>query len=469
MADYEEEMTPRQQQIMGYLASKRTSLSAPGTMLNSLYYDNYSSSVEAVECTFNTGRYINSLSSPTFGGSSTVILANNDFVGEVYLHLELPNIFGPTPSDPTAAQQTLSRGWGYGCIASIQYLVGNSSSSQVSLNGQSMWAKIAMQCDTAERRSEFFRLGGEEYLAPIMRVNASTGLLERDPDAVISADILLPMPWSSATGSNGAGKKAFDSSILSNPITITVAFDKAQSIYGGSTLPYPFPRNLNAASMIFRQGELRYKNMSLEGELKMNPDKSLFYPDIFCSYVTPPVFQGSQTQPISLPIVGILNGDLLSMTVAVVRTSQLESQPLLAPVNTYSAPNKFQFDVIQNVSLLFNGQVMFRAPRTSWKLFTSHSTPGAQFFHNSLIVPGLTAGTFTSVPQDAYLLHIDFSQFRSTSFESHFANTWRIGNNTLTLQFTTEGDQTVSYQCFVTLSYNSIVQIQSGNSLLYFD
>lgn len=461
MQDYDEEAAdPRSQMMLNFLASKRTSLSNPGFLLNSLYYSKYQSTVEAVECTFNTGRYVNSLSSPTFGGTSTVILANNDFVGEVYLHLELPNIY---------PGQTLSRGWGYGCIATIQYLVGNSSSSQVSLNGQSMWAKIAMQCDTAERRSEFFRLGGEEYLSPIMRNNPTTGIPERDPDAVISADILLPMPWSSATGSNGCGKKAFDTSLLSNPITITVAFDKNTAVFGGSTSPNPFPRVLAAAQMIFRQGELRNRAMSLEGEIKMNPEMSLFYPDIFCTYQTPAVFQGSRTQPVSIPLLGILNGDLLAITVGVVRTSLLESQPLTSPANVNSAPNKFQYDNIQDVRLLFNGQVMFNAPRSSWKLFTAHSTPGAQFFHNSLITAGVTPGTFTSVPQDSYLLHIDFSQFRSTSFENHFANTWRIGNNTLTLQFTTEADQTVSFQCFVTYHYNSIVQVQNGNTLLYFD
>jgi hypothetical protein len=331
-----------------------------------------------------------------------------------------------------------------------------------------MWAKIAMQCDTAERRSEMFRLGGDEYLAPIMRNNPTSGLPERDPDAIISADLILPMPWSSATGSTGCGKKAFDSSLLSNPITITIAFEQATSVFGGSVSPNPFPRNFNSASMIFRQGELRYKNMSLEGELKMHPDQSLFYPDIFCTYQTPAVFQGSRTQPVSVPLLGILNGDLLALTVGVVRTSLLNSIPSATP-NVYTAPNKFQFDNIQNVFLAFNGQPMFRAPLSSWKLFTACSTPGAQYFHNSLIIPGVGPGVYTSVPQDSYLLHIDFSQFRSTSFEHNFPNTWRIGNNTLTLQFTTEGDQTVSYQLFCTYHYSSIVQIQQGNSLLYFD
>jgi len=389
-----------------------------------------------------------------------VILANCDFVGNVYLHAELPNLF---------AGQTLCRGWLWASIASIQYLIGNSSSSQISLNGQSLWHKIAMQCDTAERRSEMFRLGGEELLSPIMRNNPTSGLPERDPTAVISADIILPMPWSSATGSTGCGKKAFDTSLLNNPITISIAFERNTSIYGGSVSPEPFPRSFTAAQMSFRQGELYYKNMSLEGELRMHPSLSLFYPDIFTTYYTPSAFPGSRTQPVSVPLLGILNGDLLAMTFGVVRTSLLEGSPSLADPNVYIPPNRFQYDNIQDVRLLFNGKVMFNAPRSSWKLLTMNSTPGAQYFHNSLVVPGTTPGTFTSVPQDAYLCHIDFSQFRSVSFESQFANTWRIGNNTLTLQFVTEGDQTILYQLFVSFHYNSIVQVSNGNTLLYFD
>ena len=455
--DYE--LSARGQEMLSYISHKRTSLSAPGTMLNSLYYDTLQASVEAVECTFNHGRYVSSLASPVFGGTSTVILANNDFVGNVYLHAELPNLW---------PGQTLSRGWLWGAIASIQYLVGNSSSSQVSLNGQSMWHKIAMQCDTAERRSEMFRLGGDEYLGPIQRTG-STGLPERDPNAIISADIIIPMPWSSATGSTGQGKKAFDTSLLNNPITITVAFERNTSIYGGSVSPNQFPSAFTSAQMSFRQGELRYKNMSLEGELKMNPSLSLFYPSIFTTYQTPPVFQGSQTQPISVPLLGILNGDLLSITIGVVRQSLLEGIQTVANQNLYTAPSKFTYDAIQDVRLLFNGQVMFNAPRSSWRLATMVSSPGAQYFHNSLVTINPTTGVSTSVPQDSYMLHIDFSQFRTTTFESMFANTWRIGNNTLTMQFVTEGDQTISYQMFVSYNYNSVIQVQNGNTLLYFD
>lgn len=453
--DYE--LAPRTQEMLDIMAEKRTSLSAPGTRLNSLYYDNYQATVSACECTFNTGRYVSNLSSPSFGGTSQVILANNDFAHTTYLHLELPNIY---------AGQTLSRGWGFGCIASISYLIGNSASSQVQIDGQSVLAKILMQCDTAERRSEMFRLAGEEMLQPIMTIDPNSGLPVRDANARIMADLIIPLPWSSASGLNS--KKAFDSSLLNNPITITVAFEPNTAVFGGSRTPNDFPVNFLSASLIFRQGELRYKSMSMAMELKMYPELSMYYPDIFCTTQKPPIFQGSQTQPQSINLLGILNGDLVATTIGIVRTSNLNSQPSVTP-GVYTAPNKFQYDAIKDVSILFNGQVMFRSIGFSWKLSTMISSAGAQFFHNSLIQPTIVPGVFTSTPQDSYLLHIDWSAIRSAVFEGQFQNVWRIGNNTLTLQFTTEGDQTVSYQAFITYWYNSIVQVNNGNTMLYFD
>ena len=98
------------------------------------------------------------------------------------------------------------------------------------------------------------------------------------------------------------------------------------------------------------------------------------------------------------------------------------------------------------------------------------SAMGAQYFHNSPIQPTSTgAGPYISVPQDSYLLHIDFSAIRATTFEGMMQNTWRIGNNVLNLSFNTEGDSTVAYQMFCTYNYNSVIQINQGQSIFYFD
>lgn len=440
-------------EMLSLMANKRTILSAPGSKLSSLYYNIMNSTVDAVEITYNTGRYSSALTTPTFGANSQVILANSSFVGEVWIHLELPNLY---------AGQTISRGWGYGAIANLSFLFGSSNVSQLNVNGQTLWHKIAMQCETAEKRSELFRLGGDEYLSPIMRNNAITGVPERDPEAVLSADILIPLPFSSASAL--FNKKAFDTNLLVNPITIQVQFNQVTSIYGGSRSPVDFPAGFSVANMYFRQGELFSKSMSLKRRLDTHPDESMLYPWIYTQSYLPTTFKGQnkQNMPMTIPLLGFINADLLAITIGVVRVSQL-TPPAGQP------PNQFQYDNLQNVQLNYNGTVMFNAPRSSWKLSTIKSE-GAQYFHNSLIYPTAPGGTeFTSIPQDAYLLHIDFSAIRSMTFEGMMQNVWRIGNNTLSLSFNTEGDETVLYQMFCSYHYNSVVQVQQGQTAIYFD
>ena len=440
-------------EIEAFVSDKKTILAAPGTKLNSLYYNVANSTVDAIEITYNTGRFQTALSTPLFGASSNVILANTSFVDNVYLHLELPNLY---------PNQTLCRGWGYAAIASLNFIFGSSNVSQLNINGQSLWHKVAMQCETAEKRSELWRLGGDEYLSPIMRIN-DEGVAERDPAAVISADILLPLPWSSASGL--FNKKAFDTNVLTNPIQIQVAFSAANAIYGGTTSPVPFPVGFTSASMLFRQGNLTNKSFSLRRELELHPDLSMFYPFIYTQSYQPTQFQGSNlpANPITIPLQSFINADLLAITIGVVRTS------LLAPPAGQS-PCPMQYDNLQNVTLSYNGEVMLYSPRSSWKLHTMKSSLGGQYFHNSFIQPTSGGvGPYESIPQDAYLLHIDFSQIRSMTFEGMMQNVWRIGSNVLTISFNTEGDSSVRYQMFCSYHYNGVVQVQQGQTNLYFD
>ena len=438
------------------LALKRTNLAAPGIKQNSLYYGVGNSTVDTVEITYRSGSYQQGLPQLSFGGTSNVIIANSSFVGQTYIHLELENIW---------PGQTLSRGWGYGAIATLSYLFGSSNMSNVRINGQSVWHCVAMECETAEKRSELFRLGGEEQLGPIMRVGPG-GVPERDPDARLTADVLLPLPWSTAAGI--ISKKTFDTNILQNPLTVSVAFANNSAIFGGSTTPNRFPNSFSAAYLTVRQGDLSNKDMSLRTTLMRNPDQSVLYPFIFRQTYMPSSFRGSRSRdaPVTVPLNSFINADLLALTVSVIRTSQLSP-----PQN--GAPNWHQQDNIRNVALSYNGQNYFIGADASWKLMTTISSAGSQNLLNSLVqvVPPFVAepaqNSFTSVPQDCYDLHIDFSAIRSMSFEGHFQNVWRIGQNVMTLSFTTEGDSSVEYQMYCTYHYNAVAQVQQGQTLMY--
>lgn len=452
-----------------YLSSKRTHLASPGIKLDSNYYSVMNSTVAAVETTYNTGRLTVSLTNSSFGSQAQVIIPNSSFLGNTYLHLELPNLpdtsILPIPvGNPNSGWLTLSRGWGYSAIQSISYLFGSSNVSQLTLQGNSMWQQIAMQCETAEKRSEFFRLGGEEVLVPLSRLDTDPlsityGEQIYDKSATLSADLLLPLPWSSAAGLYS--KLPFDTNMLNSPITVQIQFNQPFSIYGGSGVP---PLGFGQARMIFRQGNLQNKDQSLRRIMDQKPELSMMYPFIHTQSYQPTQFYGSAdiSNPISIPLLGFINADLLSITVGIVRTS------LLTPAGNGS-PCTMLYDNLKNVQLIFNGLVMYNAPGSSWKLYNMNSDIGASYFHNSLIKPHSGSGPFDSSPVDSYILTIDFSRIRSLMFEGHFQNVWRIANNVLTLQFNTEGNGDVKYQLFATYAYNGIAQIQHGQTSIYFD
>ena len=65
MADLTAQYQPEVSEALQLLGDKRTILSAPGSKLSSLYYNVANSTVDAVEITYNTGRYVSSLSTPS--------------------------------------------------------------------------------------------------------------------------------------------------------------------------------------------------------------------------------------------------------------------------------------------------------------------------------------------------------------------------------------------------------------------
>lgn len=440
---------------LGYLSTKRTALSAGGTILDENYYTASNSTVQLVETTYSSGRLTISLSSKTFGSQSQVLIPNSSFIGDCYLVLTLPNV---------QPNQTLSRGWGYAILNSISFLFGSSNISQLQIQQQSIWHKVSMQCETEDKRSELFRLGGAEVLTPITFVDPADGVVKRDPSAVLTATCLLPFPWSSASGL--FSKIPFDSNCLQNPITITIQLNQPGSIYGGTGA---IPDGFLDAQVIVVTGDLNNKDQSLRNKLTREPELSMMYPFIHCQSFVSASFagssfktQGGASPPITIPVQAFINADLLAMTVSIIRTD------LLSPVGNGS-PCVFCYDNIQNVQLLWNGTILANYPYDSWKTMTMRSVMGGQYFQNSLIKPNSGVAPFDSVPIDSYPLHIDFSRIRSTTFEGKFQNVFRIANQTLNLQFNTEGDSTIRYQAFFTFYYNGVAQVQQGQTSIYFD
>lgn len=417
-----------------YISDKRPLLSNQGVKLSDIYYNSLNSVVDTVECTFTQGRILQSLPSLTFGGSSQITIPIGSFLGETYLHLRLPNLVN---------DQCLPRGWGLACIQSISYIFGSSNVSQVTLNRQSIVQTLLAQSETSDKSSEWFNLAGECLTGPL-----PSGQFPE-------ADVLLPFPWSNM--SSLFPKKPYDTTLLSNPITITIQFEQASAIFGGVGAK---PSGFLEASVSYRTGDLAQKELSLRNALMQNPSLMYTYPFIYQQSYVSQSFLGSTdpNSPCTIQIQQFINADLVGMTLCVVKQSDV------APSGN-STPNPFNWDQISNLVLNLNGQNIYVAPGKQYKLINMQSSMGASYFNNALVAPGSSA-PFTVTPVSNYPVFVDFSRQRSAQFTNQFFNVWRIGNNTMQVQFNTS-TAGVAYNLYVTMLYNAVIESSNGESRMY--
>ncbi len=409
-----------------FLSNKRAILASPGTMYNDLYYSVLNSTTSMVECTYMSSKNFQSLPSLQFNSSSTINVQNENFVGDVYLHLELPQV---------VENQTICRGWGYSCISEISYLMG-ASSSVFTIGGEAMLALLLSQCNL-EKKNELFRLGGEEHLT------TSSG--------PIYADVFLPLPWSSLC----CDRIPFPSDMLSSNIQITIKFKSPASIYGGIGLR---PTQFNQAILSYREGVLSDKGMSLKYELMANPSIHYSYPFVYVRQFSRR-FTGS-TNGTSVQLDGFLNADLLGICFYCVKEDDVN------PISSLH-PKPLNTDNLKDIELLYNGNYLYRSFNESWKLDNLATSGSPNYFQNSIVTSPNNTAPFNSVPVDSYVCNINFSKIQGACTPSHLNNTFRVANQVLDLKFKTSTNNTyILYACYM---YNGIIQVQAGVSEVFMD
>lgn len=433
-------ITSEQQQVdMAFLRDKRTLLANPGIKLDDVYYSALNTSVELAEVTYNYARFNQNLSNSQFGGQSQVVIPNSSLVSTIYLRLVLP---------PLLANQTLPRGWGWAALSSINFLLGSSNVSLVQLLGQNVLQVIMAQSDTDSKRNDFLRYGGEETFGP------TTGSVE--------AVLVLPFPWSSANGQYA--KRPFDSRLLENPITLQIAFNQARAIYGGNGTP---PTGFTEARILVKQGDFAQPSQSLATALRLHPDMHYCYPFTYAQVGQIQTFQATNAATVPVNMLGFINGDLVGITLGVI--AQTDISP-----SANNTPNPFNYQQLQDITVTFNGQIMYFAPgQTAYKIFSTDGELTSGKFANSVVAAGAVA-PFTSAPTDTNILYLDFSRLRSASFEDHYPNVWRIGSNTLVINFILPNSPTppaaaATYSLISTYYYNGCFLTQNGVSRAYFD
>lgn len=424
------------------LSTKNAILSSGGTKYNDLYYSMANSSVSLLECTFGYQNII-TLPSLQFGSSSQINIPIDQFIGEIILHLRLPNL---------QANETLCRAWGYAMLQSIGYTFGNSNSTQIVLQGQSILQSIISQISDPMKRLEAMRLAGEEHLAPLI---AQPG----EDTPTVDAYLVIPLPFSTM-----CDKLPVDSTMLSTNITININFNQnPTTIYGGSaTHPTSFLR----AEVMLRQGKLSNQAASIRGKMLAEPELSYAYPFIHTQYFQSSLFQGKREsdgyQGCSVDLNAFPNADLVGISFFVVKDTDVN------PTGGNS-PNPFNADDISNVLVTFNGSTLFNLPAKSYKLTNmALGEQSASYYGNSIIAAG-TANPFISYPKDCYMVYLDFARARSMCMHSHFFNTFRLPNQVLRIQFNTTLGSSTNYRLYGTYYMNGVVEFKNGTSAIRID
>ncbi len=425
---------------LAFLSQKRVLLSNPGVKLNQLYYSFLTSQVDLVENTWNLGRFTQSLTAPNYSSNSQNIIPAQSFIAETYLYVRL--------ADLGANNIALCRGWLWALIDELSYLFGSANVSQLSIDGKTNFMTMFEQAETKEKRDLMMTQGGQSRIF--------TGVFPFDVAGPNEAMIQLALPWSSASGL--FNKRPFDTSLLRNPITISIKFNPARAILGGVGLAGNIPI-IEEARLILRQGNLSNKDQSLR--MRMLRDPSLLYSYPFIHHETHRVSALPIGTSHTMNLLGFINADLLSISIGFIRDAFVE------PVGS-DMPQPFQFENIKNPVLKFNGLTMYDAPSDFWKLVSVHSEIGQDSFGNNEIGgDGSGPSPFTQTAVEGFILTMDFSRIRALSYEGFYQNVWRIGTNTLTLSFDT--DLTLILVPFISYYYNGLAEIQNGETRIFFD
>jgi hypothetical protein len=423
------------------LSTKRSVLSSKGVRYNSLYYNAHNSDVSLLECTFGY-RYRTSLSSSQFGSSSTFNIPINNFQSTILLHLRLPNL---------QASECLAPSWGYRMLASIQYALGASSSTNIVLQKDGIILAILSQCDTLERRNEVMKLGGQGYLGPVI-----AGIGE-DVDT-IDAYCLIPIP----AFSDMCGHLPIDTTLMANTISVTIQFESdPKCIYGGSAT---HPSSFTVAEIMLRDGKLSDQSASVRSKMVKDPNLKYNIPMIHNQYFPTQTFAGKRRSDgkVQVELSTFPNGDLVGIAFWVIRDD------FKTPTGT-NAPNPFVTDEISDILVTFGGSTLFDFPGKSYKMAgMCIGKQGPAYFQTQQIT-GSGAGPFTSTGKDCYIVFLDFAQVRSACSPSQLQNTWRLPNNQLRVEFSTSQGSSVNYTLHAVYFVNSVVELENGTSSIFID
>ena len=396
-----------------FLSDRIVNLDAVGTEKNTLYYDQSDIRVESVQYDVLGGKYNQSLSSKTFGSTSEITISNSDSVSSVWLHLKLPSL---------AIGVSLPEAWGYHAIRSINYTWGASTISVVQLSGESIFQTMLLSCETAEKQKAMLSLGGEV-------VKETTAL---SPE--FEATCLLPLPWSTISDMGGA-KKPYDASLLSSPILIQINFHDVNHFIARHLMATTYPNAFQRAEVMLRQSVLTNKANSMRRTLLENPNLMISYPFIYRQDGTTRAFAlHPKETSLEITLQSFIEADLVGISFYIVPTDNAKSTGAVD-----SAVRKFDMLRCNNISLIYNGQVLHSYVGRTAELMMLGLDKGDPHTTKSLIQDnGDPYPTTDAYNQRYYVYYLPFTPNKSIVFDGSYNNTSRYAQQTLSIILTPE-------------------------------
>lgn len=371
-----------------------------GDQVSSVYpIDNLNKQKEEV---IYHNRYVQSLPSLAFGSSSQQLnIPNTGMPRGVVLSVQLP-------------AATYNACPGYNMIESITWRI--HGSSQYVQSGRNHFVSIMDQCETQDKRNELISLAGGN----------ADGTVQAAPFWV---HMWVNLPYSKIRAM-GRKKYPLDITHNSQPLTVQFAFKQNTAIISSATPPVAFL----AAQWQIVQGELLDRSHRVD----LADGRYLNYPmileqDIQTASVTP----AATTTVNTVNLVGFRAGEAKSLILYVCDDADI-------------ATKLFKTKDITDVTLLFNGQVLYTCKGDSHRLLTLE--------HNK------TPNSITMHGASQYYLQIPLAGLlpKQADYGVFYQNGMNFGSQTLQLQFSSPS--TAAQTVYGVINYGASILMTEGNS-----
>lgn len=485
--------------LRSILTAKLPLLSSPGTVLeNSLYYDINSSSVTAVEqqATFNKDRIV--LNNFQMGSSPSAYIPSVLFAGTVFWIAELqddakwPAVPDPTPQGAAAAltyNLCFPHGWGFAALDQIVVYMGASTIAQIQISGMTNYLINAATCETSAKRERMLT-GAGHYLNPsdsksIMAyptaANDSLWIAKKygsffdigtsvKPIFTPMKQCIVPLrlPWSSMAVIDK--RLSLDTKLSTQPIQITLYTNPLQEFaYCGSAIAPAITNSFGSSTIQLWQEELSDKSLSVRNELLAMPEFNVGYPFQYAQSIPFDIVanndSGHTDFQFLMNITSIINSDLTSFLFNVTWAGRTN------PANGQPCP--LYGELLQDITLLLNGQRFFAFDETSYEYVTlakqldSPNQVGILMPNANVTTTAPSATALSAFQTTGNIYEFNNSRLRAIVSEANLQNTARFTNQTFQLSFKINRDlfystafaKTSGYTVNMTYLYNAVFLI----------